>query len=98
MAYKSQLELETQWTTAEGVDGVCYRFGDLVEVEKGKSKGAAGEIIALVAIDPEPIYLIELPTGKSVSAAQSELKEPRGNSGRTLIIRPNPGSPKNKNA
>ena len=92
MAQKSQLEIETEWITPAGIEGVRYCYGDLVEVIVAK-KTQVGVIIALPCLEPEPVFVIELRNGKSIPAKQSELPPALGNTGRKLIIRPYPMKP-----
>ena len=87
MPPRTQLELETLWIKPEGIEGVNYRYGDLVSVKAGKHTGLKGVVIALFSLEVEPFYLLELPDGKSIGVHQAELGETERNTGRTLIIR-----------
>ena len=91
MRERSQLELETQWTT-DGLVGVFFRFGDIAKVKTRENIEEEGVIVALVTFDPEPWYVLELPSGKSVSAVQSSLVSTGKHSGRRLIIQPYDGT------
>jgi hypothetical protein len=69
----NQYELEGLW--AEGaLPNVTYKFGDEVRMKGGERAGEAGRIVALIAIDPAPHYVIEFPDGTSASAVQSEVE------------------------
>jgi hypothetical protein len=84
----TQHELESRWTTAEGIPGVSYRFSDLVRIVSGDYAGLTAEVIALLALAPQPIYMVVLPPNeKSVVLAQSELEPTGSNDGRTLTLR-----------
>ena len=85
----TQYELESRWITAEGIPGLSHRFGDLVRIKSGEHSGRTAEVIALIAIEPEPIYMVVLPPNeKSVVLAQSELETTGSSDGRTLQIMP----------
>ena len=88
----TQYELETLWITPEGIPGVTCRFSDLVRIKSSEHFGKTVEVISLISIEPEPIYMVELlPHGPSKVLPQSEI-EPTGQSrGRTLKLMP-PGS------
>jgi hypothetical protein len=89
----SQFELESRWLTAEGVPGVNYRFSDLVLIKSGEYSGQTAEVIALLAIEPEPVYIVVLPPNeRSVVLPQSELESTGAAAGRTLELVP-PGQP-----
>jgi len=85
----TQYELESHWVTAEGVPGVNYRFGDLVRIKSGEFSGQTAEVIALITIEPEPLYIVVLPPNeKSVGLRQSELEATGSASGRSLELMP----------
>ena len=69
----SQYELESQWVKGS-LSTVKFRFDDRVRAISGKHKGKAGRIVALLAIDPSPLYAIEEPEGTNFNARQSELE------------------------
>jgi hypothetical protein len=84
----NQYELESLWITSDAIPGVDYKFGDLVRVESGEYAGQTGEVIALLAIDPEPVYLITLPPDEqSVVLRQLELEATGTTTGRTLVLK-----------
>ena len=85
----TQYELESRWTTADGIDGVSYRFSDLVVIKSGEHSGKTAEVIALLAIEPEPVYMVILPPNeKSVVLPQGELEATGSTRGRTLELMP----------
>ena len=65
------------------------RFSDIVRIIAGEYSGQTAEVISLISIEPEPVYVVELPrNGKSVVLHQSGL-EPTGSTvGRTLKLMP----------
>jgi hypothetical protein len=77
----TQYELESRWVTPEGISGVSYRFSDLVRIKSGEYSGQTAEVISLISLEPEPLYMVVLPPNeKSVVLPQSEL-EPTGSTG-----------------
>jgi hypothetical protein len=77
----TQYELESRWVTPEGISGVSYRFSDLVRIKSGAYSGQTAEVISLISLEPEPLYMVVLPPNeKSVVLPQSEL-EPTGSTG-----------------
>lgn len=85
----TQYELETRWVSAEGIPSVSHRFSELVVIKSGEYIGQTAEVIALLSIEPEPMFMVVLPPNeKSVVLPQREL-EPTGlTGGRTLEIMP----------
>jgi hypothetical protein len=86
----TQFELESRWITTEGIPGVNCRFSDIVRIIAGEYSGQTAEVISLISIEPEPIYVVEIfpPYGKSVVLPESGL-EPTGSTvGRTLKLMP----------
>ncbi len=83
----TQYELESRWITTEGIPGVSYRFSDLLRIKSGEHSGQTAEVISLISLEPEPIYMVVLPPDEeSEVLPQSEL-EPTGLSGgRTLKL------------
>ena len=85
----TQYELESRWITSEGVAGVSYRFSDLVVIKSGEYSGQTAEIISLLSLEPEPMFMIVLPPNeKSVVLPQSQLQPTGSNLGRTLRLMP----------
>ena len=95
----TQYELESRWITAEGIPGVSYRFSDRVRIKSGEYSGQTAEVISLMSIEPEPIYVVEIfpPYGKSVVLPQSELEPTGSTAGRTLKLMPPGQMPFKKN-
>jgi hypothetical protein len=90
----SHYELESRWVTEAGIPGVDFGFSDLVRIKSGQYAGQAAEVISLLSIEAEPLYMVEIASnGKSVALSQSDLDPTGRSAGRTLelIIR-NPPS------
>jgi len=84
----TQYELENGWVTAEGMPNVCYQFSDLVRIKSGEHTGQTAEVIALLALEPEPVYGVTLPPNeKFVVVLQGELEPTGSSAGRTLSLR-----------
>ncbi|MDD5756927.1 MAG: hypothetical protein PHR23_06570 [bacterium] len=72
----AQRDLEARWITPDGIPGVLFRFGNSVRVIAGECAGQTGRVVALLSLEPEPLYVIEfMQTGKSVNVIQSALKK-----------------------
>ena len=88
----TQYELEKQWTMPEGISGVSYRFSDLVRIKSGEYSGQTAEVIALISLEPEPMYGVTLPPNeKFLIPQQGELESTGSSAGRKLKVMP-PGS------
>jgi len=84
----TQYDLESQWIAKDGVPGVSYRFSESVRIKSGEYSGQVAEVIALISVEPEPIYVVVLPPKeKSVVLPQSELEATGSAGGRTLELR-----------
>jgi hypothetical protein len=83
----TQYELESRWTTVEGISGVNFRFSDAVRIKSGDFSGETAEVIALLALEPEPVYMVVLPPNeKSLVLPQSELESTGASAGRALHL------------
>ena len=49
-----------RWLAGQAVDGVAFALHDPVRVTGGRFAGKAGSISLLLAIEPEPVYLVRL--------------------------------------
>lgn len=84
----TQYELESRWVTAEGITDVSYRFSDLVRIKSGQYSGNTAEVVALLSLEPEPIYGVTTqPNEKFIVLPQSELEPTGSTTGRTLKVR-----------
>lgn len=63
-----------RWLAGENVDGVTFARHDVVRFTSGSRAGATGVIELLVALAPEPQYLIVMHDGGNVRAPQSVLE------------------------
>jgi len=68
----NQHEIEGRWVKKKL--NVKFAFDDLVELLHGDKAGKTGNVVALLALEPEPQYVIELPDGTSTNAPESSLK------------------------
>lgn len=84
----TQYELESRWLTPEGMPGVIYRYSDLVRIKSGEHAGQTAEVIALLSLEPEPMYGVTLPPDEEfVVLPQSELEPTGSTAGGTLKLR-----------
>lgn len=69
----NQYELEGLWVSGS-LSGVDYQPYDNVLIKQGKYAGEVAFIVALIRIDPAPVYVAELKTGDSVMLEQSDME------------------------
>lgn len=69
----NQYELEQLWGNGS-LPSVTYSFDDAVRLKSGERAEEVGRIVALLAIDPAPNYIIEFPDGGSARAIESDIK------------------------
>ena len=62
---------QKRWFAGEKIEGVKFYLNDSIEMVGDENKGAKGSIISLEAMEPEPMYLVELSGGQSVHVKQS---------------------------
>lgn len=60
----------------EEITGVRFTHDDFVRVIAGAHRGQAGSLVALLALRPEPVFLLELESGHDVQVRQSEIAAP----------------------
>ena len=63
-----------RWLAGERVADVRFGLHDAVEIITGRFAGACGTIALLLAVAPEPSYLVTLGGGGDVRVRQSELR------------------------
>lgn len=63
------------WMAGTMPDGVSFAQGAAVEVVAGPHAGEGGAVLLLLALEPEPRYLVRLASrGRDVRVRQSELR------------------------
>jgi hypothetical protein len=53
-------EVEAEWLEGAMPDGVMFALGSPVVVSAGRHSGESGIIVLLVALNPEPVFLVEI--------------------------------------
>ena len=66
--------LGDRWLAGERVSGVAFAHNERVAFVGGRHDGEEGTIALLMAVDPEPLYLVTLPRGGEVRVRQSSLR------------------------
>ena len=69
----SQYEIEGQWSEGS-LPHVKFHYDDYVKATSGEAAGKCGRVVALLAADANPLYVIEERKGTSFNATQSELE------------------------
>lgn len=69
------IDRETQdaWQLGETIPGVNFRMCQSVSVCNGPDSGKVGEVICILRLAPEPLYLVEVADGPDLYAYQSEI-------------------------
>ena len=63
-----------RWLSGEALPGVEFAHHQQVEVMLGASEGQKGRIALLVALEPAPVYLVQLESGGATKVRQSWLR------------------------
>ena len=66
-------EIAQAFLDQANIPGVLFSHRDAVRVLAGQHAGKVGELVTVVAVDPEPVYVVELTNGFDVEVLQSEI-------------------------
>ena len=69
----TQYELEQLWVKG-ALPSVAYSPGNKVRLKTGERAGEVGRVVALLAIEPQPDYIIEYHDGRSKRAVESDIE------------------------
>jgi hypothetical protein len=69
----TQYELESLWVKS-ALPSVAYAFDTRVRAIAGEHVDKTGRVVALLSVDPSPLYVIEEPEGTSFNAQETELE------------------------
>jgi len=69
----TQYELESLWVKS-ALPSAAYAFDTTVRAIAGEHAGRPGRVVALLSIEPSPLYVVEDAEGTSFTAPQSELE------------------------
>jgi hypothetical protein len=69
----NQYELEGLWVKGSLPD-VDYRFDDAVLIKRGEHAGEVARVVALISIEPTPVYVVEFQAGHSAVLEQGNLE------------------------
>jgi hypothetical protein len=64
----------SRWMSGESLPKVAFAHNQSVEVQSGPLKGTRGAIVTIITFDPEPLYVVELSSGKDQQLYQSALR------------------------
>ena len=71
----NQYELEKLWLSSQPPPGVSFRYYDSVRITDGEYAGESGRLIGLIAVEPTPVYVVEIgPNGEGVTVAQPDIE------------------------
>lgn len=63
-----------RWLQGEKPEGVLFAHHDRVSIVGGSRDGEEGTILLLLALSPEPLYLLQLDDGPELRIRQSALQ------------------------
>jgi len=63
-----------RWLAGEQVDGVAFAHHARVLIARGTDAGRAGHVALLLALRPQPRYLVALDGGGDVRVGQDDLE------------------------
>lgn len=64
-----------RWLAGERIPGVTFAHHESVDILTGPHAQERGAIVMLLGVDPEPVYLVELGSGRAdVRVRQSGLR------------------------
>jgi hypothetical protein len=63
------------WMTNDLPEGVTFGVEAAVEIRFGQRRGTKGTVIGLLGLEPQPRYLVELPSGETVEVGQYSLQK-----------------------
>ena len=63
-----------QWMAGEILPGASFVLNESVSIRSGVASGQTGAVISLLALAPEPRYLVETSLGRDVEVAEHEIE------------------------
>lgn len=57
----------------EPILGVRFSHNDLIRIAAGVHAGGVGSLVAVLALEPEPLFVVELESGLDAQVLQSEI-------------------------
>lgn len=71
---KPTAEQHNDFFAHKPLPGVCFGHNVGVQVQSGPHAGSGGSIISVEELGDDPLYLVELGSGKDIRARQSQLR------------------------
>jgi hypothetical protein len=68
------LDLGQSFLDGTAIPGVAYSHNDFVRIVAGPHAGSAGSLVTVLAIAPEPRFVLELDSGFDIEVLQSEIE------------------------
>jgi hypothetical protein len=63
-----------RWLAGARVDGVRFAHRETVRIVLGRHTGELGTVALLLSLDADPLFLVELASGRDVRVRQSALQ------------------------
>nr|QEO74368.1 hypothetical protein [uncultured bacterium] len=68
-------EFDNLWLSFRPIPGVAFGLNDSVRIKSGEHAGELASVISLESLEPSPVYLVELHSGRGdVEMAESGLE------------------------
>jgi hypothetical protein len=68
------MDISQAFLNKQQIDGVEFMHNDYVRVVAGRFEDSLGSLVALLDVQPEPMFTMELETGVDVRVKQSEIQ------------------------
>ena len=63
LSLSDRRQVDELWFSQQLVPGAAFKLNDSVEITAGEHAGKSGAVISLEALEPEPLYLVEMGDG-----------------------------------
>jgi hypothetical protein len=69
-----RLDVGQAFLNRQDIDGVSFAHNNYVRVVTGELAGCFGSLVSLIAIEPEPLFILESEAGFDVRVRQSDIE------------------------
>lgn len=69
-----RIDLGQAFLNREPIPGVLHFHNDYVRVVAGEHAGAAGSLVTVLSLEPEPRFILEAEGGRDIEVVQSEIE------------------------
>lgn len=68
------MDLAQAFLNHSPIPGVRFEHNEYVKIIRGEHVGEKGSLVTVLALTPEPSFVLELETGRDVKVLQSEIE------------------------